>query len=370
MTTTVQQIVADVPGYTPSLYANIRELIDAGLDGPPAPEIMACNDGVGLFYSACVNSVFGDPESGKTWVVLAAAADLLLQREPKPVLFLDLDHNGAAAIVARLFAFGVPKYRLSDPAMFRYCEPESPQDIHNVIQDAALWRPALVAIDSLGELLPIYGASSNSADDYTRVHKTAVKPFAQLGTCVVVVDHEAKNAASREYGAGGTMAKKRAVDGSYLRCRAIEPFTPGFGGTAELTVVKDRHGGLRAARGGKEREPLAAKFTLTVPPSFPDSLEWRLTAPAPGEQAVGKQRQTDDRIASLVKRIEALDPPAASASDAARRIEARRQDVFEAFKLISSGNVPGTSGTPVPSSQPPISGTGNPPRAVIKEQQP
>ncbi|MFD2674810.1 AAA family ATPase [Gulosibacter bifidus] len=344
-------MTSNLPGYTPKVYENIRDLLANGLATPPAPEIMRCSDGVGLFYSAAVNSVFGDPESGKTWIVLVAMTEQLLAGQS--VLFIDLDHNGAAAIVSRLHALGVPTDTLSDASLFRYSEPEDAVDIRTLIQDATYWQPTLVAIDSLGELLPVYGASSNSADDYTRVHKAAIKPFAQIGSCVIVVDHEAKNAASREYGAGGTMAKKRAIDGAYLRCRVVDAFAPGRGGRAELTITKDRHGGLRAARDGSDKEPLAAKFELSVPGAFPDNLSWKLIAPAPGERAEANQRANDDRLGQLVKQIEALDPPATSGSDAARRIQGRRQDIFEAYRLISSGNVPGTTERPVPSSQPP-----------------
>lgn len=349
MTSTAKPMPVQL-GYTPELYADVADMISKGLDAPPAPELLTCSDGVGLFYRGAVNSVFGDPESGKTWVVLAAIAEQVLDRQP--ALFIDLDHNGAASIVSRLFALGVPKRLLSDPKLFRYTAPEDATDVMRVIEDARHWHPSLVAIDSVGELLPIYGASSNSADDYTRVHKTAIKPFAQIGAGVVAVDHEAKNSASREYGAGGTMAKKRAVDGAYLRCRVVDPFAPGRGGKAELTIAKDRHGGLRAARVSDEREPLAAKFEMSVPASFPESLRWTLIAPVLGERATAQQRVADDKLADIVGKLDALEPPPTNGTDAAQRVKARRSDVLAAYKLWSSGNVLGTTEPTVPSSQP------------------
>lgn len=346
-------------GYTPKLYADVAELIKNGPIAPPTPTILTCSDRIGLFYESAVNSVFGDPESGKTWIALVGIAEQLLARQP--AMFIDLDHNGAAAIVSRLYALGVPKDVLSDPELFRYTEPEDGADLVQLIEDARQWRPSLVVIDSVGELLPVYGASSNSADDYTKVHGLAIKPFAQLGAAVVLVDHEAKNANSREYGAGGTMAKKRTIDGSYLRCRVVDAFAPGRGGQAELTIAKDRHGGLRATRDGGDREPLAAKFQMTVPAGFPDSLKWRLEAPAPGERAKATQHANDDRLARIVSEIEQLDPPARSGNDAASRISGRRQDVLDAYKLIGTGNVPGTAGTSGSRFPTPMSGTGNHP---------
>ena len=59
------------------LYVDIDALLNGGLPEPLAPSVLNFNDGVALFYRGQVNHVFGDPESGKTWVCLAAAADEL-----------------------------------------------------------------------------------------------------------------------------------------------------------------------------------------------------------------------------------------------------------------------------------------------------
>jgi hypothetical protein len=85
-------------GYTPKLYADVAELIKNGPIAPPTPTILTCSDRIGLFYESAVNSVFGDPESGKTWIALVGIAEQLLARQP--AMFIDLDHNGAAAIVS------------------------------------------------------------------------------------------------------------------------------------------------------------------------------------------------------------------------------------------------------------------------------
>ncbi|ORI11757.1 hypothetical protein BJD99_01040 [Rhodococcus sp. 1163] len=59
------------------LYTDIAALLDGTIPEPPAPEILQRSDGHALFYTGQVNLVFGDPESGKTWVALAAGAEVL-----------------------------------------------------------------------------------------------------------------------------------------------------------------------------------------------------------------------------------------------------------------------------------------------------
>jgi hypothetical protein len=103
----------------------------------------------------------------------------------------------------------------------------------------------VVILDSLGEILPLFRANSNSADDFTTVHAEVIKPLTRNGASVLVVDHLAKNADSRNFGPTGTAAKMRAADGIAIRVTAERQFTPGAGGTAKLQVYKDRYGGVR-----------------------------------------------------------------------------------------------------------------------------
>jgi hypothetical protein len=119
--------------------------------------------------------VFGDPESGKTWLCIASLVEALLAG--RSGLIVDLDHNGPDATVGRMLALGAPESALRDPDRFRYCEPEDRAEVRQVIDDAMVWRPAVAIVDSVGELLPLYGANSNSADDFTTTHSYVLKPL-------------------------------------------------------------------------------------------------------------------------------------------------------------------------------------------------
>jgi hypothetical protein len=89
------------------LYTDVAAMLDDTLPEPPRPEVLMRTDGVPLFYRGEVNVLFGDPEHGKTWVALAACAQVL--EAGGHVLVADLDHNGAAAIVSRLRCWERPR---------------------------------------------------------------------------------------------------------------------------------------------------------------------------------------------------------------------------------------------------------------------
>lgn len=320
-------VVMPVRGYTSRLYHDIKELLERGPVLPPAPEVGLRNDGVGTVYLGHPNCVLGPPESGKTWYAQALAVETLFSSGN--VLFIDLDHNGVDATVSRFQSFGVPASTLEDPERFRYSEPEDPNEIDGIIADVkAGWKPTLVVIDSFGELGPMYGASSNSADDFTHVFRQAVKPFSLQGACVIVIDHEAKSRDSAAYGATGTSAKKRAYSGTMLRFRIDRPFSPGSGGEAEVTLIKDRNGGLRQHL-ATDKEPLVGKFKMT---DTNGALNAYIHAAEYGEQPKLTGSITGSNISDLVNELERLDPPPTSVRDVRTRMSWGATKAQEALK--------------------------------------
>lgn len=316
------------------IYVDISALLDGTVPEPPRPQLGRRTDGHCLFYAAQVNWVFGDPESGKSWLCHACTVEALAAN--RRVIIIDLDHNGAAATVHRLLALGVPTQHLRDPEMFRYCEPEDASDLRQVVDDCKTWRPAVAVVDSIGELLPMVGSNSNSADDFTLMHTKVLKPLAKAGAAVLAVDHLAKGADSRAVGPSGTAAKRRAVGGVSIRVKAREPFTPGHGGAATLVVNKDRHGGLRAHCPVGDREPMAGTFRLLA---FKDDvLEWVIHAPADGERNADETAPAED-----VAAVAALDPPPTTVDDAQKRLRWRREraaNAMRAWRADIGGSAP------------------------------
>lgn len=347
------------------IYTDVGALLDGGLPDPPEPLLLKRNDGHAIFYAGQVNYLFGDPESGKTLVAQAAAAEALI--DGRRVVFIDIDHNGPEAIVCRFLDMDVPEEILRNPDLFRYVEPEDKQHLFDVIDDLKLWRPAVAVVDSVGELLPLMNLSSNSPDDFTAGHTKVLKALAMVGACVIAIDHLAKGADSRAQGSTGTAAKRRAVGGVSIRVTVEEQFTPGQGGSAFLTINKDRHGGLRrycpVAPG---REAVAGLFKIA--PS-PDRISWTLEGPKAGDVPKADRVDPGD-LAALGE----LDPPPVSVRDVKDRLRWRSDRaarVLREWRSQRSLSVPGERGTgdkeSVPRSRTPHVGNGEQPCKRCKQ---
>ncbi len=323
--------------HTSLLYTDVGAMLDGALPQPPTPEVLTRSDGLSLFYRGEVNVVFGDPEHGKTWVVLAACAELL--KAGGRVLVADLDHNGAAAIVSRLLLLGAPQEALRDQDRFRHCEPVEVADIEQVVTDCEAWLPDAVVIDSTGELLPLYSASSDSADDFTKVHNKVLQPLAKTGAAVLLVDHLAKGRESRTFGPGGSMAKRRTVGGSSIRVVRVHAFTRSEGGAALLWVNKDRHGGVRdhcaPARPGKE-EQLAGTFVLGAVDADDGMASWQVVPDSvknggnAGEPLEFRPTNLMERASRAVER----QPGTLTKNKLAKEIGAKKEHALAAINVL------------------------------------
>lgn len=243
------------------MYVDVAKVF-AGKADPPEPNVLPFIDGSYLFYAGEFNLVYGDTESGKTWLCLSAVAATIKGGAGRAVV-IDLDHNGAASLLSRLEMLGATRDLLSDPQIFRLAEPETEAELKELVADLTVFKPDVVVLDSLGEVMPLFRANSNSADDFTVVHSDVIKPLKKAGAAVLVVDHLPKSAESRQHGPTGTAAKTRAVGGIAVRVSAEVAIRPGVGGSAKLELFKDRHGGVRKQLPGADPRPVIGTFTLT-----------------------------------------------------------------------------------------------------------
>ena len=178
-------------GVDSGLYGDVAALLDGSLPEPPSPSILRRSDGHSLFYSGEVNVVFGDPEHGKTWVVQAGATEVLVGRgagavsRPRPQR--DERHGGETADAGRAQGgAGRPQ-----PVPLLRAAQRRRGD--GGAAHCQAWTPEMAVIDSTGELMPLFGRSSDSGDDFTDVHNAVLQPLADTGAAVAVVDHLAKN---------------------------------------------------------------------------------------------------------------------------------------------------------------------------------
>jgi hypothetical protein len=258
----------------PPRYGDVAALLAGGIPPPPAPAVLRRDDGRALFYPGKINILFGDPECGKTWVGDAAVAETLNNGGRGAIL--DLDHNGMEETVTRLLLLGAKPDDLGNLDRFRYCDPEEPEELIWYVQDLRLWLPHVVLVDSIGEVLPMLGYSSSNPDEYTKANRQVMTPLAAAGAAVIGVDHLPKDDDARTKGQTGTMAKKRTVNGVTLRVAVKDQFAPGHGGSCDLTIEKDRPGGLRQHCPTGKRPP-AGRFVMTA--HHDGTVSWRITSP-------------------------------------------------------------------------------------------
>jgi hypothetical protein len=297
--------------FTAALYADMKQVLANGLTGDKTPTVGERTDGAKLFYPETVNVLVGASEAGKTFLALCVMADELFKG--KSALVIDVDHNGAKATAKRLRGFGVSEDVLTDVTKFRYASPESKEEFLEVIAQTSLWKPSFVLVDSIGEVMALFGANSNDPDQYRQVHRAALTPPSTHGACVLAIDHEPKSESTAQRGASGTVAKRQAVDGALFRVTAIQAFTPGKGGKAKMTILKDRHGAIREASPTTGREPTAAVFHLIEG----EATDWKFYPPDDMETLSSKQdaQATQDANAML-----SWDPAPSTVRDAMSRL--------------------------------------------------
>lgn len=273
-----------------SPFLDVAAIIAGGAE-PPVPDAGSQReDGLHLLYAGKVSVAMGPPESAKTLMAVAMAADTM--RRGGRVAWVDTDHNGPEATVARFLACGIEPDVLA--SLLLLSVPEDADEVRAVVAALKAEPVDFVAIDSVGEVLPMFGADSNSADDYSRVNREVFAALALTGAAVLLIEHVAKTAANTGY-ASGTGAKKRAIDGAMYELAVIEKFRPGHGGAASLKIRKDRHGGIYRHTEGET----AAVFRLD---SRADQWTWAFYPPHSADERADEQAGAD--IAFVL----ALDP--------------------------------------------------------------
>lgn len=214
---------------------------------PPSPSLLSRTDGSHLLYAGKVSMFYGDPESGKTWIAKTAVAQALC--DGGNAVMIDIDHNGYQELAMDLVKLGAPLEALADPQRFRIYVPEDRHDFAAIRRDLATWNATIVVIDSVGELIPMFQGDSDKSDHISDILRQTASAYADTGAAVVLIDHLPKGSPGQgrntKFPVGGH-AKKRAANGVMVLVTLEENFVPGRVGSAKLTIVKDRPGGVRS----------------------------------------------------------------------------------------------------------------------------
>jgi hypothetical protein len=234
-----------------------------GLFQAPIATLLKRTDGHGLIYEGRVHSIYGESESGKSWIAQIATAECL--KNDKKVIYIDFESD-AIDIVNRLKALGVSRANLLQ--YFSYIRPEGARDADDPYWQAILEPKSatLIIIDGVTESLTMWGGESKDNDAITRWMRLFPRTVATAsGAAVVLIDHITKNAETRGRFAIGGQAKLATIDGAAYLVEPLEALAPGRTGTLTMRVTKDRPGFVRKIAGmwrKSDRTQEAAVFTI------------------------------------------------------------------------------------------------------------
>lgn len=218
--------------------------LEAALDGKyegPQPAILTRTDGVKLLYPGAIHSIAGEPGSGKSWIALVAAAEVILSG--RNVLYLDFE-DSVFSIVHRLKTLGVsPAEILVRFAYVRPFEPmpQTPPDAF----DLWLNEVDLVVVDGVTNALETHGLDVLSNRDTAEFMNRFVSRLQEgrRSPAILLIDHVPKSR-SNQRGPVGAQHKVAAVQVQYIAHTAIA-FDQDHDGAIDLTLIKDRFGQIQ-----------------------------------------------------------------------------------------------------------------------------
>jgi hypothetical protein len=253
----------------------------------PEPTILQPEgSGIALFYEGQINGLHGDSGTGKSLVALVAAAqEMTLQH---PVIWIDFEDPNEATIVGRLRSLGVPDDDII--FLFHYIHPDtaaSPSAVDRVFDLVGDIDARLLVLDSIGEAFALEGLDENKDVEVGPWIRAVLRPLAESGAAVVVIDHATK-ANDNPLHPSGSKRKRAAITGASYLVTAPKPLDREHGGRLTLTCAKDRHGNF--ARNAK-----AASIEFTVYPD--DGMTWHVWPPHAGDED-----DADDLSSRLVAR--------------------------------------------------------------------
>jgi hypothetical protein len=234
-------------------------LAEQALDAPHAT-LFTRTDTKAAFYPGCVNSIFGESGSGKTWAAIYCCKQQIEQQQP--VLYLDFEDNHTT-LIKRLTLLGTPTSALG---LVLYANPDQALDlVARTELNARIPGNALIIVDGVNSAMTLLGLDINNNNDATFFYHLLLRPLTKHGAAVLAIDHIPKSYESRTKGAIGAQAKRAMISGSSLAVDVKTPIAPGMVGRLTLTIDKDRHGDtMSVTNNGKNYGTLIIDATDTT----------------------------------------------------------------------------------------------------------
>jgi KaiC/GvpD/RAD55 family RecA-like ATPase len=228
----------------PTTSSWIPELINAdNIFDEPEPSILRRADGHNIFYAGKINALFGESESGKTWIALEAVRQEL--DKGNFVFYLDFE-DSVRGIYNRLKTLGAD---LSHFKSFLYSNPSEP--LTEGSREALLtkidqYKPSLIVVDGVNAAMNVMGLDLEKNKDATAFSQEVLRPLRLHNAAILTIDHVTKSKDNRGNYAIGAQAKRADIDGCAVAVEVEIAFGRGIDGALALKVTKDRPGFVRA----------------------------------------------------------------------------------------------------------------------------
>lgn len=192
-------------------WAPLPDVLIAAATPPEPPSILTAQGGGALFYPGKRHLIAGEPETLKTWIAAAAAAEVITSG--RGVIWWDADGMGPGPLVERLQAIGTADESID--LHLHYIAPDRPIDppARSLLRGLiATDRVGLAIIDAFDPALELHGMSHKDGDEVQRFYRTVVDVFHAEGVATVLVDHVTKDRENRGRWSIGSQRKLAGCD--------------------------------------------------------------------------------------------------------------------------------------------------------------
>ncbi len=240
-------------------------LLDIPADPPAPPALIEAEDGGFLLYDGVLQLISGEPETGKTWIALIAAVQMM--RVALSVLWIDTDGAGPGDTLERLRSLGATD---ADLLRFRYIEPPGPPSYADprraLVAICQGVRPSLIVWDSLSAAMALYAQETGKDNGVENFRRFALGVWP--GATELLLDHVNKDPENRgDYSTGSY--RKQALVKAHLRLAAPRKLSREQPGLIKIRATKDRPGFHRRGKNGAIGE-------LHLTPDGSGRIEWSL----------------------------------------------------------------------------------------------
>ena len=209
----------------------------------PEPSILRRADGHHIFYAGKINALFGESESGKTWIALEAVRQEL--EKGNFVFYLDFE-DSVRGIYNRLNTLEAD---LSHFKTFLYSNPTEPLSAgarEALLTKIEEFKPSLIVLDGVNAAMNVMGLDLEKNKDATSFSQEVLRPLRLHNAAIITIDHVTKSKDNRGNYAIGAQAKRADIDGCAVAVEVEIAFGRGIDGALALKVTKDRPGFVRA----------------------------------------------------------------------------------------------------------------------------